>query len=263
MNVVSIDLAHLRGSDFGVAVLRRGSSGATCDLLQFANRDEQIPTPDRVADAAIDIAGRFGASLILLDGRQGWKDPMNGLAHSRLCERRLNTPGKTGLPGHAKPAGYRPFIEFSIRVLDALDARGWRRFDPGDWRPGAPAVVETFPLAAWRSLKLKNLPAKNRARPNDIRLCYESLTNSGLVSSARTIPTHDQLQAIVAGLGGLGVLSGAKGRYLAIGAPPSLLDGVWREGYIVNPVLLGADKLIPCRAPRTLRKRSRMDVPHV
>jgi DNA invertase Pin-like site-specific DNA recombinase len=45
----------------------------------------------------------------------------------------------------------RPFIEFSIRVFDALDARGWRRFDPADWRPGVPAVVETFPLAAWRS----------------------------------------------------------------------------------------------------------------
>jgi hypothetical protein len=237
MNVISIDLAYLRWSDFGVAVLRQGSPGATYELLPFRGRDGENPTPDRAADVAIDVVGRFGASLILLDGPQGWKDPTNGLEHSRLCERRLNTQGKTGLPGHTKPAGYRPFIEFSIRVFDALDARGWRRFDPSDWRPGVPAVVETFPLAAWRSLKLKNLPAKNKARPNDIRLCYESLTNSGFVSSAGTIPTHDQLQAIVAGLGGLGILSGDKGRYSATGAPPSLLDGIWREGYIVNPVL--------------------------
>jgi len=237
MHVLSIDLAHVRWGDFGVAALRQGSSGAIYELLPFATGDEQIPTPHRAADMAIDIAGRFAASLILLDGPQGWKDPMNGLVHSRLCERRLNTPGKTGLPGHAKPANYRPFFEFSIRVFDALDARGWRRFDPSVWRPGVPAVVETFPLAAWRCLKLKNLPAKNRARPNDIRLCYESLTNSGRVSSAETVPTHDQLQAIVAGLGGLGILSGDESRYSATGAPPFLLDGVWREGYIVNPVL--------------------------
>ena len=108
MSAVSIDLAYLRWSDFGVAALRQGSSG--------------------------------------------------------------------------------PFIEFSVRVFDALDARGWRRFDPSDWHPGVPAVVETFPLAAWRCLKLKNLPAKNRARPNDIRHCFESLTNSGLVSGAGAIP---------------------------------------------------------------------------
>jgi hypothetical protein len=130
MNVVSIDLAHLNWLDFGVAVLREGPLGAAYQVSHFGNGGDQIPTPDRVADMVIDLGRRVGASLILLDGPQGWKDPKNGLVHSRLCERKLNTPGKTGLPGHTKPAGYRPFIEFSVRVYDALDERGWRRFDP-------------------------------------------------------------------------------------------------------------------------------------
>jgi hypothetical protein len=202
----------------------------------LALADTPAPTPDNVADIAIGAARRFNASLILLDGPQGWKDPMNGLTHSRICERKLNTPGKTGLPGDTKPANYRPFIEFSIDVFNALDARGWQRFNPGTWRPGDQAVAETFPLSAWRSLRLKSLPAKSKARPNDIFSCLQNLTNSRLVSGAGTAPTHDQLQAIVAGLGGLGILSGDQHHYSLAGAPPSLVDGIWREGYIVNPV---------------------------
>src|SRR5271166_5996038 len=234
MSVVSIDLAYRNWRDFGVAVLGDGLSGATYKLLPIGDR--QAPTPDRVADVAIEISRRFDALLILLDGPQGWKDPANGLAHCRVCERKLNAPGKTGLPGHTKPEGYRPFIEFSIAVFAALDKRGWRRFDPMAWRPGCPAVVETFPLSAWRSLKLKGLPAKNKTRPDDVVARLRSLTDSGLVSSAGTIPDHDQLQAIVAGLAGLGIQSGDRRRYSFEGIPSSLIDGLWREGYIVNPV---------------------------
>jgi hypothetical protein len=234
MNILSIDLAHRRWRDFGAAVVRAGSSGATYELLP--SEDARTPAPDDVADFAVHTARQFNASLILLDGPQGWKDPMNGLTHSRMCERELNTPGKTGLPQNAKPANYLPFIKFSIHVFDALDARGWRRFDPGVWRAGDLAVVETFPLSAWRSLGLKSLPAKSKARPSDIFACFQRLTNSRLVSGGETVPTHDQLQAIVAGLGGLGILTGDKRRYSLAGAPSSIVDGTWREGYIANPV---------------------------
>lgn len=234
MNILSIDLAHRRWADFGAAVLRAGSLGATYELLPL--EDARTPAPDNVADFAIDTARQFNASLILLDGPQGWKDPMNELTHSRVCERELNTPGKTGLPENAKPANYLPFIKFSIDVFDALGARGWRRFDPAVWRAGDLAVVESFPLSAWRSLRLKSLPAKSKARRSDILACFQYLTNSRLVSGDGITPTHDQLQAIVAGLGGLGILTGDKRRYSLAGAPPSIIDGTWREGYIANPV---------------------------
>lgn len=175
-------------------------------------------------------------SLILLDGPQGWKDPTNGLAHSRLCERALNTPAKTGLPGDVKPASYLGFVEFAVRVFDALHVRGWPRFDPAAWRPDHSAVIELFPLAAWRSLRLPCLPAKSKARDGDIRRHLELLIDARLIVAGGPAPTYDQLQALVAGLGGLGVSISAPHRYQAIGASPFVLDGTWREGYIVNPI---------------------------
>jgi hypothetical protein len=236
MSVLSVDLAYLDYRDFGVAVLDKGSSGATCELLSFANGSAQAPTPDHTADVVIDMCRRFDASLLVLDGPQGWKDRLNGLAHSRICERTLNAPAKTGLPGNTKPANYLRFIEFAIQVFDALHRRGWGRFDPTTWRPGDSAVIESLPLAAWRSLGLRCLPAKRKARGNDILDGLQSLVNACVVDSACPTPTHDQLQAIVGGLGGLGILTGDKRRYTAVGAPPLIIDGVWREGYIVNPV---------------------------
>jgi hypothetical protein len=50
------------------------------------------------------------------------------------------------------------------------------------------------------------------------------------------IPTHDQLQAVVAGLAGLAVAGSAHNRYEAVGAKPFSLGAAWREGYIVSPV---------------------------
>jgi hypothetical protein len=218
-----------------MAVLDEGPSGARYELLPFANASAQTPTPKHVANIVIEVCERAGASLILLDGPQGWKDPSNGLTHSRLCERILNTPAKTGLPGHVKPANYLPFVAFAVQVFDAFQARGWQRFDPATWRPGHSAVIESFALSAWRSLQLPSLPAKRKARDMDIRGHLESLVGAGLVAGGGPTPTHDQLQALVAGLGGLGILASAAHRYQAVGAPPFILDGTWREGYIVNP----------------------------
>ena len=235
MTVVSVDLAYRDYRDFGMIALDDGSSGAKYEVLPFAKGNPKVPTPEHVADFIIDVCKRANASLILLDGPQGWKDPSNGLTHSRLCERALNAPGKTGLPGNVKPANYFPFIEFSVQVFDAFQARGWPRYDPASWRPGHSAVVESFPLAAWRSLRLPSLPAKKKSRDADIQKHLNCLVDAGLVAGGGPAPTHDQLQALIAGLGGLGISASAPHRYQAVGVPPFLLDGSWREGYIVNP----------------------------
>lgn len=235
MTVVSVDLAYSDYRDFGMVALDDAPTGATYELLPFADDNPKTPTPAHVVDVVIDECKRINASLILLDGPQGWKDPSNGLMHSRLCERTLNAPGKTGLPGSCKPANYFPFIEFSIQVFDAFQARGWPRYDPASWRPGNPAVIESLPLAAWRSLRLPCLPAKRKSRDGDIHKHLKSLVDAGLVADSRPAPTHDQLQALVAGLAGLGISASAPHRYQAVGVAPFLLDGSWREGYIVNP----------------------------
>src|ERR1700733_8411452 len=209
MTVVSVDLAYRDYRDFGMAVLDDGSLGARYELLPFSNGSALAPTPEHVANVAIDVCRRAGAWILLLDGPQGWKDPSNGLAHSRRCERVLNTPAKTGLPGNVKPANYLRFVEFSVRVFDAFHACGWQRFDPINWRLGQSAVVESFPLAAWRSLGLPSLPAKSKAHDVDIRRHLESLVDAGLVAGVGATPNHDQLQALVAGLACLGIVAGA------------------------------------------------------
>jgi hypothetical protein len=134
MPVVSVDLAYLDYRDFGMVVLEDGSSGAEYQLCQFANSSAQTPTPERVANTIIDACKNVGAALVVLDGPQGWKDPLNGSDHSRLCERLAHTSGKTGFPGNVKPASYLRFFEFAIRVFDAFHLSGWERYSPVTWR---------------------------------------------------------------------------------------------------------------------------------
>lgn len=235
MTVISVDLAYRDYRDFGMVVLDEGALGAKYEVVPLESDNLKVPTPEHVADFIIGVCMRTNASLILLDGPQGWKDPSNGLTYSRCCERDLNTPGKTGLPGNVKPANYLPFFEFSIRVFDAFHERGWPRYDPVASRSVDSVVIESFPLAAWRSLGLPSLPAKKKARDTDIEKYLRSLTDAGLVAGGGPMLTHDQLQALVAGLGGLGVSACAPGRFKNVGVSPFLLDGKWREGYIVNP----------------------------
>jgi hypothetical protein len=234
MPIVSVDLAYGDYRDFGLAVLESGLSGADYQLLPFASNSARAPTPERVADVITDVCSAVGATLALLDGPQGWKDPSNGLVHSRVCERYANAPGKTGLPGNAKPAGYLKFIGFCIEVFDALQGRGWKRYDPLFWRPDEQWVVETLPLRAWRSLGHACLPAKSKATVADIRNFLEQLIDSGALARG-CLPTHDQLQALVAGLGGLGIAANDQDQYEALGVRPLDLCGTWREGYIISP----------------------------
>jgi hypothetical protein len=238
MAIVSVDLAYRDYQDFGVAILDLGPNGATYELASLIRRKDARPTPDDVADMLIEICSNSNALVILLDGPQGWKDPSSDLTHCRKCERILNTPAKTGLPGIVKPASYFGFVEFSIQVFNAFDARGWKRFDPANWRGDYPTVIESFPLSAWRSLSLPPLPAKSKSADIDIIKHLRLLGEAGYITNTSSIPTHDELQAVVAGLGGLGLIGSNLHRWHAAGVPPFVLDHSWREGYIVNPGLL-------------------------
>ena len=65
-------------------------------------------------------------------------------------------------------------------------------------------LVESYPHAAWKSLGLKPLPAKRRARVSDLAEAYGALRAVVPFTTNRP-PNHDQLQAIVGGLPGLAV----------------------------------------------------------
>lgn len=228
--VISIDLAHSVYANNGLAVLTQEAGRLTVDLPRLPLQG--TPDPHELALFLTGLASERGANLIFLDGPQAWRDPTEERTELRVCERKLAAPAKTGLPGHVKPANYTPFVTFSIHVFDALDHLGWPRLlEPDAWPPSSGRhAIESFPLAAWRSLQIPSLPAKAKAKPHDITSRFDELQKLAPITIAGS-PNHDQLQAIVAGLAGFPDLFHVS----VAGVRPRTVDGVWREGFIVLP----------------------------
>ncbi|MGA2537717.1 MAG: hypothetical protein ABSF53_16990 [Terracidiphilus sp.] len=268
MAILSVDLAFRRWSDLGIVVLDRADPGRAnpdladpdqlirCEIIVSLAPEDAIRDESGPVDANV-LAGRLnhlcnvrGIRVILLDGPQAWKSRLNGLEHSRVSERQLNTSAKTGLPGMVKPVTYRPFAEFCLDVYDALCRRGWRRLDTKDHpdtkdqsdakdrqdSPPERVLVESYPHAAWKSLGLKPLPSKRRARVSDLAEAYGAL-RSVIPFTTNRPPNHDQLQAIVGGLPGLALEERNAAGARIVGNPPRREDGHWREGFIVLPVI--------------------------
>jgi hypothetical protein len=273
--ILSVDLAYRRWSDLGIVVLDRshldpatGIASPGLPLAQLTARpfvssdaspDQPQPADGPIAceiipsinpgdglgpvDANI-LAGRLNhlcnvrnIRVIMLDGPQAWKSNGNGLLHSRVSERQLNTAAKTGLPGMVKPVTYRPFAEFCLDVYDALCRRGWRRLETQSQNGTPPerVLVESYPHAAWKSLGLKPLASKRRARVSDLAEAYAAL-HSMIPFTTNRPPNHDQLQAIVGGLPGLALEEHNTAGARIVGNPPRREGGHWREGFIVLPV---------------------------
>ena len=252
--MLSVDLAYRRWSDLGLVVLDRSANEPRIDdgALRGVINCQVVPSSaDGLEEGPIDsniLAGRLnhlatvrGIRVMMLDGPQAWKSPTNGFPHARVSERQLNTAAKTGLPGMVKPVTYRPFAEFCLDVYDALCRRGWRRLDSVD-RTAALAgssqariLVESYPFAAWKSLGLKPLPSKRRARVSDLAEAYAALRAIVPFTTDRP-PNHDQLQAIVGGLPGLALEESNVADVRIVGKPPRREEGHWREGFIALPL---------------------------
>jgi len=267
MAVLSVDLAYRRWSDVGIVVLDRAqptaANAAALPCLELLNGPSRTRPPvgpiaceiipsllpgDAVGPVDANVlAGRLnhlctirGIRVMMLDGPQAWKSLSNGLEHSRVSEKQLNTAAKTGLPGMVKPVTYRAFAEFCLDVYDALCRRGWRRLETQE-QPGSPphrVLVESYPHAAWKSLGLKPLPSKRRCKISDLAEAYAAL-RSIIPFTTNQPPNHDQLQAIVGGLAGLALEENDTSAARIVGNPPRREGGHWREGFIVLPVLPG------------------------
>jgi predicted RNase H-like nuclease len=232
--IVSVDLAYKRAGDIGVCVLEPRARGIGAEFVSLAEGAPAVePTPAWVAERCARLAREHGARLLLLDGPQAWMDARSGLVHMRACERALHTPAKTGEPGCVKPRPYAAFVAFSIAVFDALDARGWPRLDAAR-APRGRRALEVFPHAAWRRLGLAPLPAKAKCSPQRLAACQRALCERLHIATNRAA-SHDELQALVAGVAGLALLARDTERYALLGTPPRLVDGSWREGFILAP----------------------------
>jgi hypothetical protein len=229
---VSVDLACKKYQDIGVAIMSREASGVRARLHNIALHGK--PDPAGLADYLVALCERTGASMLLIDGPQGWKDAENGLPHARVCEKVLATPVKTGLPGCVKPGPFLPFAEFSIEVFDALHALGWERY-AGHVPSQARIAAESFPTAAWKSLGLPPLPAKAKCKGSVVRDAARlPVSERGVAFGAD--PNHDQLQAVVSGLAAIALVQGNFDAISVVGESPTYKDGCWREGFILNPL---------------------------
>lgn len=193
--------------------------------------------PEVLAGQLNHLANVNSIRAIVMNGPQAWKSLSNGLEHARVSERELNTSAKTGLPGMVMPKTYRAFAEFCMDVYDGLCRRGWRRLST----QGEVAVledrvlIESCPHAAWKSLGLKPLCSKRRARVSDLAEAYAAL-NSVVPIATNRPPNHDQLQAIVGGLPGLAIAEHNVAAVRIVGKAPQREQGHWREGFIVLPL---------------------------
>lgn len=234
MIILSVDLASKDYADIGLVRLARLPERIlVTPIVLGAVGLRGKPDPGALAVSLVSMAHQSGATAIGLDGPQGWKLDGNGCMHSRVCEARLSTQGKTGPPGVTKPATYLRFIEFSIATFDALQASGWERLAT-QGSPGGRVTAETFPTSAWRALGIAPLPGKRRTRPEEVLTWKAHLLGLGSIQVSGEL-SHDELQAAISGLGVLALAEGSTDRYEAVGHPP-VWDGThWLEGFIVNP----------------------------
>jgi hypothetical protein len=266
MPVLSVDLACRSWSDLGVVLLEQSGHAHSykieCDIIRW-----QDPNPPPVVELALrlnTLCIERGVTVLMLDGPQAWKSEDNGHEFCRASERELNTSAKTGLPGTVLPGTYERFVSYCLALYDALGRLGWQRLASRDQIsskrmkdnlgleahiPGSPAkiLVESYPHAAWKSLKIAPLPAKRRCRVSHLAEAYAALTAILPIHTSQP-PNHDQLQAIVGGLPGLAIEASMEfglGHFNGtgpsimtriVGQPPRWEGGHWREGFIVVPV---------------------------
>ena len=236
--ILSIDLAYRKIEHFGVCLIEVQDGRPTKASFLSAEQLGLVPLDPRKCAKAISLYCRQqGIHVVFLDGPQGWKDPRSKLRFRR-CEVEVGAPFKVGCVGEVWPKNVQSFVEFCISIFAALEAEGALRVVDHVIEPPVEGLlaIESFPTSAWRNLYIIPLPAKKRVQMADIigRLhVLEKLFGF----RAGSVPDHDELQALVAGLAGVAILSRNTDGFVAHGNPPENSETGIVEGFIVNPCL--------------------------
>ena len=245
--VLGIDLASARWTFNGSALLQfHAESGAFTRVVPGAITwpDAEAPltplTPGALAAAIHAFAVREHVRAVALDGPHAWRNPRTP-AHApgvgRRCEYLCRTQGKTGVYPKTYPANQFAWIDFCVQVFDALLTQPGGRLadvpvvgmvpagdaitaphagDVGDVGDAGDAsdrgdvgdgyvVLECFPTSIWRASGLTPLPAK--AKRPDVQAHYDALAATYALPPVQ-VASHDDLQAIVAALAGVGAVGG-------------------------------------------------------
>ena len=231
--VLSVDLA-LSSNRLGICSLSKDKAAWTVRFIEPAKLNIREPLESAtLALALYEYCRHNDLNVLLIDGPQAWKSPHSNLLHCRECEHALHTPAKTGTKGNVKPKPASRFVEFSIDLFTELFTLGAHEVlcSNIEVTPGILAA-ESFPTAAWRALGQKPLPSRRHASDDEVRQRCDWLRQRFGVK-VNGNPTHDELQALVAGLAGMSILEGGNG-HETVGAPTIMVNGDRCEGYIVN-----------------------------
>jgi hypothetical protein len=245
--VLSIDLALTSYRDVGIALVRSDADGT------IHARAAELPLDGRPTVAAlvawIEATCRTESiACIAIDGPSAWRasgaQSTSTSPHARAAEAALHTPGKTGLPPNGvKPSTYLGFTQLSVDLFATLASRGWTF--PHELGVVPPRLlVETFPTAAWRGLRVAPLPGKAKARRDagTVPRWLEGLAQRVPLHAAG-VATHDQLQAVVGGIAPAWWMAGLASRVALRGAPAFLSESRWYEGFIIVPDFDGNPRL--------------------
>ncbi len=215
--VLGVDLASARWAFNGSALVQ--FDRATDALTRVVPGVITWPGPDTpltaqaLADVIYTFAAREDVRAVALDGPHAWRNPQTPAdlpGVGRRCEYLCRTQGKTGVYPKAYPGTQFAWIDFCVRVFDALLAQPGVRLaevpieDTHAARDGY-VVLECFPTSIWRASGLTPLPAK--AKRPDVQRCYDTLAAAYALPPVR-VTSHDDLQAIVAALAGVGAIGG-------------------------------------------------------
>lgn len=234
-SVLAVDLASKKYKDIGFAHL----STNDVDVKFLKALDLGLsgkPFPSDLAPALNQFCLDNDINVLILDGPQGWKSPRTGIEHMRIGERVLNTPAKTGTIGHVKPASALRFVAFSIALFHSLRVDfGWSLLT-SNWHINKKRwVVEGFPTSAWKTLGLKSLPAKSKAR----RKVLNDWANEFKIVSGLDVGSgfsHDDLQAAVLLPAAIAIQSRNMNGVVLSGMDPHYTrSGDVLEGWIANP----------------------------
>ena len=234
--VLGVDLASAAWASNGTAVLTF-DEGRVLEVTPGAIAWPAAPLTARALAQAIDgFARERKVCCIALDGPHAWRDPetpaeLPGVG--RRSEYLCRTQGKTGAYPKTYPGNQRPWIEHCIDVFTALlEQQGVVLQERLGAVVGGYGVIETYPTAVWRQSGLVPLPSKAK-KPK--LAGFARALSAAFTLPAFNATSHDDLQAVAAGLCAVGA-AGGPARATALGEPCKTIahgSGVLRvEGYI-------------------------------
>lgn len=223
IRVLGIDLAIKTWADNGSALVEFAASGwQSCrvGVVPWLNDAPGPVPPDEMAKVLDAFARGNGVAAICLDGPQGWREP--GLTSAerpgcgRWAEYEVRAQGKMGEYGETFPRNQAPWMRYCIEVFSHLLARpGVVLVNDRDGvnlaaSPNGYYLLEVFPTSIWRASGLAPLPGKRRTTPARLAdgrrwLAARYSMPAGFIPDRGS---HDDLQAVVAALPGVGLLGG-------------------------------------------------------